>query len=143
MRQRRRVPLSKRLWIPGLALLAGACGGSGYDSPTSPPMPQPAGVVTVEIDDFQFSPRSVQIQPGDRVRWVLRGSAAGHTVTAEDGSFDSGTAFGQPGATFEHTFGAEAADHTILYRCTSHYACCQMQGSVRVGAGAPPPAPGY
>jgi plastocyanin len=124
----------------GVALVA-ACGGGG-DSPTTPGPTMP-GVVTVEIQDNQFSPRSIQIQPGDRVRWVFRGSVAGHSVLAENGSFDSGMVFTQNGATYERTFGAELANQTILYRCISHYVCCQMQGSIRVGSGAPDPPTGY
>lgn len=142
MRQHLHDSLTRIFWLAGLALLAGACGG-GSDTPTSPPAPGPAGVVTVEIMDNQFSPRSVQIEPGQTVRWVFRGSAPGHTVTAEDGSFDSGAVFTQMGTAFERTFGTQLANQTIQYRCSSHYLCCQMQGSVRVGSGAPPPNPGY
>jgi plastocyanin len=132
------------LSVAGLALLA-ACGGGGSHSPTGiTAPPPPAGqVITVEVLDYRFEPKSVQIQPGDTVRWVFHGSAPGHTVTAENGAFDSGFAFSQPNATYEHTFTTADADQTFSYRCTSHYVCCMMQGSVRVGAGAPPPPPGY
>jgi plastocyanin len=128
--------------------LALACGGGGSRNPTTPPPPPPpppptGQVVVVEVDDSFFSPRSVVIQPGDTVRWTFVGSAPGHTVTAENGSFDSGFAFNRNGATYERTFGADLNNTTIQYRCTSHKACCMMQGSVRVGEGAPPPDPGY
>jgi plastocyanin len=132
------------LAVAGLAALA-ACGGGGSHTPTAvvPPPPTTNQVITVEVLDNRFEPKSVQIQPGDTVRWVFHGSAPGHTVTAENGAFDSGFAFTQPDATFEHTFTTADADQTFQYRCTSHFLCCMMQGSVRVGAGAPPPAPGY
>jgi plastocyanin len=138
-------PLSSRFPLGSFALvlpLAFACGG-GSSSPTAPvatPMPT---LVTVEIQDSAYSPKSVVVQPGDRVRWVFRGSLAGHTVSAEDGSFDSGFVFTQSGATYERVFGTDLAGRTITYKCNSHYFCCQMQGSVRVGSGAPPPPPGY
>jgi plastocyanin len=127
------------------ASLTVACGGGGGGGggPTAPnPAPLPS-TVTVEVQDNQFSPRSVTVAPGGTVTWVFRGSAAGHTVSAEGGSFDSGLVFTQAGATFQRTFGPELANQTIQYRCVSHYVCCQMQGSVRVGEGAPPPNPGY
>ncbi len=43
---------------------------------------------TVEVSNFEFSPRELIIQPGDTVTWVnLDGS---HNVRADDGSFYSG-----------------------------------------------------
>jgi plastocyanin len=134
--------------VLGLILAAAwtaACGGGGGGGggPTAPnPAPLP-NTITVEVMDNQFSPRSVTVAPGGTVTWVFRGSVQGHTVTAEGGAFDSGTIFTQAGVTFQRTFGPELANQTIQYRCVSHYVCCQMQGSVRVGEGAPPPGPGY
>jgi plastocyanin len=127
-------------------LVAAACGG-GSSNPVSPPPPPPppppANVVEVEVRDSLFEPKSITIQPGDTVRWIFRGSVSGHTVRAEDGSFDSGFAFSADGATYERTFGDELDGQTFEYRCISHFVCCQMQGSVRVGDSAPPPDPGY
>jgi plastocyanin len=127
-------------------LVAAACGG-GSSNPVSPPPPPPppppANVVEVEVRDSLFEPKSITIRPGDTVRWIFRGSVSGHTVRAEDGSFDSGFAFTADGATYERTFGAELDGQTFEYRCISHFVCCQMQGSVRVGDSAPPPDPGY
>jgi len=127
-------------------LAVSACGGGGGDSsPTSSTSASPSGgqVVTVEILDFEFRPKSIVIEPGQTVRWILRGNDRTHTTTAQNGAWNSGLAFSQDGASFERTFGAQEEGMTFNYSCTSHQACCQMQGSIRVGAGAPPPDPDY
>lgn len=130
------------------ALIMTACGGGGgggggTGSPTAPPPPSGPSVVTVEVREHVFDPRSVTIQPGQTVRWVYRGQDPTHTVTARDGAFDSGFVFDQQGNTFEHTFGAGTDGQTFEYSCLSHSACCDMKGSVRVGSNAPAPDPGY
>lgn len=43
----------------------------------------------VEVVDFDYRPGEVTIAPGDTVNWTFSGEAP-HTVTADDGSFDSG-----------------------------------------------------
>jgi plastocyanin len=122
--------------LPLLAvcLAALACGGGG-SSPTAPP-----STVTVTIMDNSFSPKDVTINPGDTVTWVDMGNAPLHTVSAADGSFDSGNMLTGRGATFSHTFNAGGV--TTLYYCKVHQSCCQMQGAVIVGNG-PKPNPGY
>jgi len=134
----------KTSWALMLALAVFACSGGG-SSPTSGSSSSGGGgqVVTVEVRDFEFSPKSIVIQPGQTVRWVQRGNDPTHTTTERDGVWDSGQAFRQDGATFEHTFGAQDEGRAFNYRCSSHQACCQMQGSVRVGSNAPPPDQGY
>ncbi|HEV7517995.1 MAG TPA: plastocyanin/azurin family copper-binding protein [Thermoanaerobaculia bacterium] len=127
--------------VTALAALLASCGGGGGGStPTSPGSGGPQ-VIVVQIKDNEFSPKDVVINPGDTVRWVMAGSAKIHTVTALDGSFDSGMAFPQTGATFERTFSTPGK--TYEYQCKSHYGCCQMAGAVRVGSNAPNPNPGY
>jgi len=122
-------------------LLVAACGGGGGSSPTTPaPAPMPK-TVTVQIQDFQYSPKDIQINPGDTVQWVLAGPTHIHTVTATDGSFDSGFIFTATGATYSRTFTQSGT--TVRYQCKSHYVCCGMAGSIQVGSNAPPPPPGY
>ena len=99
--------------------------------------------MTVGVRDNSFEPKSITVQVGDTVRWVMQGSAPGHSVTANNGAFDSGFVFTQSGSTYERVFSAADENRTFEYRCVSHAGCCQMQGSVRVGAGAPDPGPGY
>ena len=134
-----------RLLLAGcaVALATFACGGGGgYKSPTSPP--PPSGSVVVEVRDFEFSPKSITVNPGDTVIWRLTGSAnVDHNVTASAGAFASGKVFNSAGAEFSHTFTAADTGKTFQYYCTIHQVCCLMQGSVRVGESAPPPSPGY
>jgi plastocyanin len=120
-------------------LLLLSCGGGG-SSPSEPAMPAPK-MVTVQIVDFAFNPKDVQINPGDTVQWVLASSTYSHTATSEDGSFDSGMAFKSAGASFTHTF--TTANVTVKYHCNTHWHTNGMQGSVQVGSAAPPPPPGY
>lgn len=143
-----KAPVLIGLVVLGLGVaLSCSGGGGGGRTPTAPPPPPPppppAGTTMVEVRDNSFSPKSITIQPGETVRWVFVGSAAGHTVTDEGGAFDSGFAFGTSGDVYEHTFGDDVAGQTFNYRCVSHKQCCLMQGSVRVGDNAPDPQPGY
>ncbi len=130
--------MSLSRWLVGSlgSLLLFSCGGGGGGSSPTEPRGQ---VITIEVRDNTYSPRSVTIQPGDTVRWVRIGSDPTHTVTALDGSFNIG--FQQSGAVFERRF--ETVNQTYDYSCQAHRDCCQMQGSVRVGNAAPPPRPGY
>ena len=122
------------------ALLASCGGGGGSSTPTSPGTPG-SQVIVVQIKDDQFSPKDVTINPGDTVRWVMAGTHQGHTVTATDGSFDSGMVFNQSGASFQRTF--SVAGQTVEYQCKTHYNCCGMAGAIKVGSNAPDPHPGY
>lgn len=112
-----------------------ACGPTGS--------PDGGNVITVQVLDNQFQPKSVAIQPGDTVRWVLEGNAFDHTTTAINNKWDSGTIFTMQGATFERTFSSADNNLTFEYFCETHHSCCQMQGSIRVGDGAPAPRDGY
>ncbi len=125
-----------------LGLLPGCGGGGGSGTPTEPPTTSPQ-VVTVEVKDDLFEPRSITITPGTTVRWVMRGMNAGHTVTALNGAFDSGFAFPDAGDTFERLFATGEEGQTFEYSCVTHAECCDMKGSVRVGESAPAPQPGY
>lgn len=123
-------------------LAAAGCGGGGGGNGGGPTAPNPTGaVVTVEVSEHVFEPRSVTVTAGTTVRWVMRGADPTHTVTATDGAFDSGTVFTRAGATFERVFNEDG--RTFNYACQAHDACCSMRGSVRVGDTAPPPNPGY
>jgi plastocyanin len=134
--------MSKARWILCmLALFAvlSACGGGG-SSGSGPTAPMNS-TVTITVKDFAFSPQDVTINPGDSVRWVWAGPTLTHTVTAEDGTFDSGMVFTGPGTSYQVTF--NQANQTINYHCATHWHTNGMQGAIKVGAGAPPPKPGY
>ncbi len=71
---------------------------------------------TVQVDavDSAFDSKEVEVSVGTTVVWTNTGSIA-HTVTADDGSFDSGNM--DSGDTFEYTF-EEAG--TYPYYCKYH-----------------------
>ena len=79
---------------------------------------------SVSIEDFYFEPSEAAIQPGDTITWTNNGNHT-HTVSADDGSFDSGTL--QPGESYSHTFQNPG---TVPYHCSIHPS---MTGSVSVG----------
>jgi plastocyanin len=113
-------------------LVVAAPGASAPPPATPAPVatPQP-GSGEVAILDFDYAPQVLQVPVGTTVRWINQGVAP-HTVTATDGSFDSG--FLSTNDSYTRTF-AEAA--TIQYLCAIHPA---MVGTVVVGdATGPPP----
>jgi plastocyanin len=88
----------------------------------------------VTIEEFAFAPADLQIEVGDTVTCTNL-DPTGHTVTADDGSFESGSVAGD--ATFEFTFDATG---TFAYHCEFHPA---MTGTITVGesGAAPEPSP--
>ncbi len=87
--------------------------------------PAIAGPATqaVTIEFQSFTPTQLDVLPGDTVKWS-NGSVRTHTVTADDGSFNSGYVLG--GGSFSHTFDAVG---TYPYHCTIHP---MMMGEVDV-----------
>jgi plastocyanin len=135
--------LRNRRWLLSalaVGLMAAACGGGGR-SPSEPSAMPGAKTVMVTITDFQFTPKDVQINAGDTVVWTQGSTDPMHTVTASDGSFDSGAIFKTQGTTYQRTF--STAGVTVNYFCRAHYATYGMAGSIKVGSNAPPPNPGY
>lgn len=82
-----------------------------------------AGAGAVEIADFAFAPDSSDVKVGDSVKWTNQDGAT-HTVTADDGAFDSGNLAGRK--SFSFTFD-EAG--TFAYHCDIHQS---MTGTVVV-----------
>jgi plastocyanin len=85
---------------------------------------------SVEIGDDAFNPGTVTVAVGDTITWTNADSSP-HTVTAEDGSFDSGNL--DEGQTFSHTF---TAPGTHEYHCDYH---SDMTATVVVEAAAAQP----
>jgi plastocyanin len=123
-----------------LAVLALGCnsggssgGGYGGGSPaTTAAAPgttavSPAGAggagAQVELSNFTFSPSSSTVKVGDKVTWTNKDSTT-HTVTADDGSFDSGDL--APSATFSYTFSKAGS---VPYHCKIH---SSMKGTIVV-----------
>jgi len=78
---------------------------------------------------FVMEPAAVRVEPGTTVTWEWIGEDA-HSVTHEDGEFDSGIESGE-GTTFEYTFENEDA---FRYFCQPHRSLGQ-KGVVVVGGG--------
>lgn len=82
-------------------------GGGGGDitivhDATAPNVPEP------------FSPKAFTVAVGTPVSW-FNGDTTDHTVTGDDGSFDSGNL--PPGGRWTHTF---TEPGTYAYHCTPH-----------------------
>lgn len=78
---------------------------------------------SVSIKDFAFSASTLTVSAGTTVMWTNNDSAP-HTVTADDGSFDSGNI--ATGGTYSHKFTAAG---TFAYHCTIHPG---MKASIKV-----------
>jgi plastocyanin len=82
-----------------------------------------AGSGAVRIADFAFAPDSSDVKVGDSVKWT-NSDGTTHTVTADDGAFDSGNLAG--GKSFSFTFDQAG---TFAYHCKIHQ---RMTGTVVV-----------
>jgi plastocyanin len=84
----------------------------------------------VTIVDFAFQPASLEVPAGTTVTWMNSGAAT-HTVSADNGAFDSGRL--APGTSFSQPFDTAG---TFTYHCEIHP---QMIGTiiVTVASGAP------
>ena len=94
--------------IGAMLLLASLAGLVG-----APPSVR-AAEQAVQIGDGTFSPARLTVAVGDTVTWTNADSSP-HTVTSEDGTFDSGNL--DEGQVFSHTF---TTPGTFAYRCEYH-----------------------
>ena len=94
--------------------------------------PPAAATASVRLAGAQFAPTSVTVAVGGTVTWT-NDDTSKHTVTADNGSFDSGTL--NSGATFAQTFTAAG---TYAYGCDFHG---NMRGTITVTGAAATPAP--
>src|SRR4051812_19510122 len=69
---------------------------------------------TVSVKNMAFSPSTVSVTVGATVTWV-NNDAITHTVTADNGSFNSGNI--TPGNSFTHAFSTVG---TVTYHCSIH-----------------------
>lgn len=98
----------------------------------------PAGAASSSVDmqNFQFSPMTITVNAGDTVTWHNLDSAT-HTVTANDGSFDSGNV--NSAGSFPRMF---TQPGTYDYYCKIHGSPgAGMHGTVIVQGSAPAPNP--
>jgi plastocyanin len=99
----------------GAVLILASC---QQDEPFGPtPLPQVPGTgqdFSVEIINSTYQPDELTIPVGATVVWTQHDDVL-HTVTADDGSFNSG--FLQLGAVFTHTFDQPGQ---YVYHCELH-----------------------
>jgi len=69
---------------------------------------------SVEMRAMAFAPQRIEVSAGATVEWANRDQLE-HTITADDGSWDSGPI--AAGATWRHTF---AQPGTYAFHCTPH-----------------------
>jgi plastocyanin len=101
--------------------------------PLAAPPPARAAEHTVQIADSAFSPATLTIGVGDTVTW-RNADDRPHTVTSNDGAFDSGNLDEDLGFSFTFT-----EPGTYTYRCDYHP---DMQATIVVeAAAAPAPEP--
>lgn len=120
-RGRPRLARAARAGIVGVALVVGAVPFASMSA---------AGNQTIVIVDSAYRPPDVTVTVGD-VFWYQSGQLT-HTVTADDGSFDSGEL--APGKTFSHFFDRTGV---FTYHCTIH----GMTGKLTVVAAGTTPSP--
>lgn len=109
------------LAVPVLAVIAIAFTGFGSDGGGSPSAA--SGGNAINIENFEFDPDKLTVKAGDTITVTNRDGAA-HTLTADDGSFDTGDLQGD-----------ESSEITIdepgkySYLCEIHQ---YMKGTLRV-----------
>jgi plastocyanin len=107
-----------------LSLVAALVLGSGVAfAQSAAPAPAPSPLSTIHIKNFAYVPDTVTITAGAVVKFV-QDDETPHTVTASDGSFDSGNL--NQKQTWSHTF---AKPGTYSYFCAYH---TYMKGKIIV-----------
>jgi plastocyanin len=91
-----------------------SAGTHHQDAPPGDRTARRAGQSAVDVVDNQFTPSQLTVQVGTEVVWTSDGQDP-HTVTADDGSFDSGNL--ESGDTFSTTFDESGS---FAYYCQIH-----------------------
>jgi plastocyanin len=99
--------------MAGIPLKPSAAAAAAPAPAQAAPAPAPQ-TINVDVEDNKFTPNKITVPVGATVVWTHKGQRP-HTVTADDGSFKSGTIEG--GATFKQTF---AKAGTFPYFCEFH-----------------------
>ena len=127
------------LFIVGLLLTLAACGAAptaggtttptaaatpttntaatviAFTTPTTAPTTAPSGGGnSIALANFAFAPSSLTVKVGTKVTWTNNDSAT-HTVTADQGAFDSKDL--PPGQSYSFTFTKAG---TYAYHCAIH-----------------------
>jgi len=87
----------------------------------------PVFASTINLTNFQFTPKTITVKAGATVTWVNKEGT--HTVSADDDSWSSPTL--KAGETFSHKFDSPG---TYRYHCSFHGSAGggNMAGTVRV-----------
>jgi plastocyanin len=98
-----------------------------------------AATQNVTLKDNEFDPKTITVNVGDTVMWMDQGQNE-HTVTADNGSFDSGDLKVGEKTSFSFTFSKAG---TFAYHCKYHGGAGGqgMSGTVVVQAAGAPAAP--
>lgn len=120
----------KRLLTPFLvlALMMSACGGDDEATDDGGNGVEPGDGTTIVMESIAFQPADLTVEVGETVTWVHNDPGLIHTVTADDGTFDSGQI--TENEEFSHTFDTPG---TYPYRCDVHPN--QMTGTITVTEG--------
>jgi LPXTG-motif cell wall-anchored protein len=92
-----------------------------------------AAAKNVTLKDNLFDPKTITVNVGDTVMWMDQGQNE-HTVTADDGSFDSGDLKTGEKTSFSFTFSKAG---TFAYHCKYHGSMGMVGTIVVQAAGAP------
>ena len=126
--------MMKRVVLIGLCALLAGCGHHADTTAINPPPPPPPPPLntpgSVTINDSGYVPANISITVGQTVHWSNQGTTT-HTVTSDNGVFDSGTlsppvGSTTPGGTYSLAF---ANAGTYGYHCTLHP---NMTGTITV-----------
>ena len=126
-------PITTKAWLcllaVGLLVFLAGCGGTTTpaappttipaETPTAAPTSTPTTATTstgnsVTIANFAFSPPTLMVKTGTKMTWTNKDSTT-HTVTADQGAFNSGDL--APGNSFSFTF-TKAGSYA--YHCMIH-----------------------
>ena len=99
-----------RSMLSAVLLSAGLVAGAGVAADK----PQATHAATVKMTQEAFVPAQITVDAGTSITWINNDTVP-HSVTAQDGKFDSGPI--QPGKQFQWT--AQAAGE-INYHCIFH-----------------------
>lgn len=112
-----------------------SCSGSTEPGPNNSggnnPPSGPPSAVSISMQDYSYSPRSVTLKAGGAVTWTNRGNVA-HTATGTAISSgqvlppSGGSYGGTGGGTYQQSFGSAG---TYQYHCANH---AQMTGTITV-----------
>src|SRR5829696_7449145 len=124
LRPQSRVPVQTRWPVMMMTMmLAVLLAAGGVLSQVGPSAAHQDAAFDISVVDFAFEPATLSVPVSATVTWTNTG-ARPHTVTADDGSFDSGRL--DPGEQFSQTFDQPG---TFAYHCGFHP---EMQGSIVV-----------